>query len=598
MAARNILYDAIALARTDDFYYLRPNQRGAKILCVDRSSHRISHEVDKGQMDALPLESICGIVGIINLLAGPYMVVITRRREVGMLLGQRVWRIEEIDVLPYARKLNHLGQHQLGDEQYFLLMLRTVLQTPYFYFSYTTDLTHTQQRIAAFTTAELSQSFAARADPRFAWNRALQTDLFGNDELAPYLLPIVHGFISIQAGCAVSGHNVDYALVSRRAVTRAGTRFFRRGIDLNGFVANFVETEQIVVVDRVTGCHVQTRGSIPVFWEQIPNLKYAPTIRLVPGTDHTSAFRRHIDEQLRLYQRIVAVDLINQQGREKVIGDAFAELIGELHSPQVKYVSFDFHHECAKMRWDRLDTLLARLDADQQEQGYFLAQKSPHGQNEAILQFQTGVFRVNCIDCLDRTNVVQSMIARKTLIAMLRRLSLLSPTENLERHPSLELALRAVWTDNANTLSIQYSGTEALKTDFTRTGKRTKQGMLQDGVNSAMRYYKNNFADGLRQDSIDLLLGNYPVSPGLGVTQPSPFTTAASRRVLVIPLVLALALIMLTASLLFPPPDGRFHFAYVMFWLVATIVCVQVMVYFGKEFVDMPRLCPGSVRGC
>jgi len=28
---------------------------------------------------------------------------------------------------------------------------------------------------------------------------------------------------------------------------------------------------------------------------------------------------------------------------------------------------------------------------------------------------QSGVFRTNCIDCLDRTNVVQSMIASKCL---------------------------------------------------------------------------------------------------------------------------------------------------------------------------------------
>ena len=28
---------------------------------------------------------------------------------------------------------------------------------------------------------------------------------------------------------------------------------------------------------------------------------------------------------------------------------------------------------------------------------------------------QDGVFRTNCIDCLDRTNVVQSLLARKSL---------------------------------------------------------------------------------------------------------------------------------------------------------------------------------------
>lgn len=38
-----------------------------------------------------------------------------------------------------------------------------------------------------------------------------------------------------------------------------------------------------------------------------------------------------------------------------------------------------------------------------------------------------------------------------------------------------------------------------MKTDFTRTGKRTKLGAIKDGINSMTRYYKNNFADGYRQ---------------------------------------------------------------------------------------------------
>ena len=58
-----------------------------------------------------------------------------------------------------------------------------------------------------------------------------------------------------------------------------------------------------------------------------------------------------------------------------------------------------------------------------------------------------------------------------------------------------------VWADNADVISTQYSGTSALKTDFTRTGKRTKKGVLNDGWNSLTRYFKNNFADGFRQVS-------------------------------------------------------------------------------------------------
>ena len=56
-----------------------------------------------------------------------------------------------------------------------------------------------------------------------------------------------------------------------------------------------------------------------------------------------------------------------------------------------------------------------------------------------------------------------------------------------------------MWADHADMISTAYSGTGALKTDFTRTGKRTKAGLLQDGVNSVMRYMKNNYFDGPRQ---------------------------------------------------------------------------------------------------
>ena len=61
------------------------------------------------------------------------------------------------------------------------------------------------------------------------------------------------------------------------------------------------------------------------------------------------------------------------------------------------------------------------------------------------------------------------------------------------------MAYASVWADNADAVSKQYSGTGALKTDFTRTGKRSLAGAVQDGVNSVVRYLKNNFVDGTRQ---------------------------------------------------------------------------------------------------
>jgi hypothetical protein len=44
-------------------------------------------------------------------------------------------------------------------------------------------------------------------------------------------------------------------------------------------------------------------------------------------------------------------------------------------------------------------------------------------------------------------------------------------------------------------MSILYTGTGAMKTDFTRTGKRTSKGALQDGKIALMRYVIGNFYD-------------------------------------------------------------------------------------------------------
>jgi len=70
----------------------------------------------------------------------------------------------------------------------------------------------------------------------------------------------------------------------------------------------------------------------------------------------------------------------------------------------------------------------------------------------------------------------------------------------------LEEHFRRIWTLNADALSILYTGTTALKTDFTRTGSRTKLGVLNDSKQSVVRYVLNNFYDGHNQNCYDVVL--------------------------------------------------------------------------------------------
>lgn len=62
----------------------------------------------------------------------------------------------------------------------------------------------------------------------------------------------------------------------------AGMRYKRRGVDTEGHVANYVETEQLIHVHSHTLSFVQTRGSVPVFWSQA-GYRYNPRPRLEKG---------------------------------------------------------------------------------------------------------------------------------------------------------------------------------------------------------------------------------------------------------------------------------------------------------------------------
>ncbi len=104
-------------------------------------------------------------------------------------------------------------------------MIRRVLATPGFYFSYRHDLTNSLQRVqqncqtkgSMFTTLPLHE----RADERFLWNGHLLRDLVVMPELRRFIVPIIVGNVSISQ-CIVNSKTFVFTIISRRSVRRAG----------------------------------------------------------------------------------------------------------------------------------------------------------------------------------------------------------------------------------------------------------------------------------------------------------------------------------------------------------------------------------------
>ena len=84
--------------------------------------------------------------------------------------------------------------------------------------------------------------------------------------------------------------------------------------------------------------------------------------------------------------------MVEQQGKEKVIA---------MNSPDITFISYDFHEYCRGMRSKNVAILIESLNE--------IIKKMRHCwvDEQGVICRQNGVFRVNCIDCLDRTNVVQ-----------------------------------------------------------------------------------------------------------------------------------------------------------------------------------------------
>ncbi|KAG0223440.1 SacI homology domain-containing protein [Mortierella sp. GBAus27b] len=354
-----------------------------------------------------------------------------------------------------------------------------------------------------------------QVDTRFWWNEHLLQE-FLDIKANGYILPIMQGYVEVEE-CVIEDQPFEFTLISRRSRERSGLRYQRRGIDDEGHTANFVETEQLLRIVRGDSDHqvsfVQTRGSIPLFWSQSPyRLKPIPILER-SEQENLEGFTKHMESQIEKYGQLICISLVETRGREMIAGSAYTRYIEKLSDPQVKYVQFDFHEQCRGMKYENIEKLIKSLETPISELGYCWITPNSNGPTKdkdtlQRLNQQKGVIRTNCMDCLDRTNVVQSAIGRYVLNHQLLRLGIASfPDQGLSVYEDFENIFNNVWANNGDAISREYAGTSALKGDFTRTGKRNLQGMINDATNSMARMYQNTFKDYFRQAAIDYLLG-------------------------------------------------------------------------------------------
>lgn len=541
----------------------------------------IQQEIAKSDNDEFKQKgpSAWGLLGLIRFTHCYYLCMVTRCSVVALLGGNKIYHIDETKLVPLVHSSKYETPDRRSTEARLASTFHSLDLANTFYFSPTYDLSNTLQ-----TNLSGEKAYAASI---FVWNshlltpltskRSLDEDLITTNDggaavMEPELrrkwfLEIIHGFID-QARISIFGNSVYITLIARRSHQFAGARFYKRGVNNQGYPANEVETEQIVsnqlsslFGERYTS-YIQHRGSICVSWSQMSNnMSPQPPIRIDAMDPYYEAAAKHFNRMFMRYGYPIRVlNLVKtreKRPREGLLSHEFENCIRYLNQflptnrktinkdlktrsffepsaiadkenqkPKPKHTSSSssssksLHLHGGVIEYTQWDMSRAAKSQSSEVIDYLERYANKTLKSTSIFQpgksVQSGVCRTNCIDCLDRTNAAQSVIAKHALGYQLFALGI-TDRPRVDYDTDIMDLLTEMYHDHGDTLALQYGGSNLVNTVETYRRINQWSSHSRDLIERIRRFYSNSFMDAQRQDAINVFLGNYQYQEGFNL---------------------------------------------------------------------------------
>ncbi|KAL6160953.1 phosphatidylinositol-3 [Exserohilum turcicum] len=506
-----------------------------------REMHQLLDTIADGNKATGGMKLKCstwGLLGFIRFTEAYYMLLISKRSQVAMLGGHYIYQIDGTEMIPLTTGSTSKYQKDRNPEEArFLSILNNMDLTRSFYFAYSYNITRSLQQNIIQQRNAMNQGITnpdRDYQDMFVWNHHLLNparDALKN--MYDWCHPIIHGYVD-QSSLDVFGRRVYLTIIARRSRFFAGARFLKRGTNDLGYVANDVETEQIVSEQTTTSFHapgprlyanpnytsyVQHRGSIPLYWTQDnTGVTPKPDIDLNLVDPFYSAAALHFDNLFERYGAPVYVlNLIKARERtprESKLLHAYKHAVDYLNQSlpkdkKILYEAFDMSRAAKTRGQDVIATLENLAEKVMRKTGFFRNGDIEFDEP----QVQNGVARTNCIDCLDRTNAAQFVIGKRALGRQLQALGVISGNTVEYDSDCVELFTQ-MFHGHGDTIAIQYGGSHLVNTMATYRKINQWQSSSRDMVESFKRYYHNSFLDSQRQEAYNLFLGYYTYSQG------------------------------------------------------------------------------------
>jgi phosphatidylinositol 4-phosphatase len=438
-------------------------------LLYHKHSQKITYQSDSGSIcinkknqnecvdDIIENINFDFLLGIIKIENVEYLGVVKESELIGIYEGNDIYKIIKVDFLPF-------GNVEMDDTPFYLE-----------HFIHSNDFYISKDKFC---------------DDEFVWNMHMQNNFFNAKHKSDSNLKIKHcpdlNRQNYLIGHMICGYFVNKTfkidqdfynmkLLSLVSSNKMGTRLLSRGIDIDGNVSFFVKTtfeckKNIKVLLSLT----VIRGSVPLFWKQKNKGINGKLYFTGNRKDLETSFDKHFNKLEKTFGKVHVITLLGEKKDEKILNDAYIDL---LSNKNIKHTVFDLNSHTHE--FDNLKNLffwhLNKIDTEDL------------------------VYRVNCIDCLDRTNLAQFLICKFRL-------------DKILKDPKVDLILQECWTENGNSLSNLYTGSDVMKKELSLKQKRSFMGLFDDLLISATRLINNRFTDKQKNKMINILLGKYDTS--------------------------------------------------------------------------------------
>eukprot|EP00914_Ancora_sagittata_P020200 GHVO01040055.1.p1 GENE.GHVO01040055.1~~GHVO01040055.1.p1 ORF type:complete len:848 (-),score=140.95 GHVO01040055.1:294-2837(-) len=486
------------------------------------------------------------VIGCIRFLLGFYLISVADMNRVANIGGRSIYSIDQIHATPLYQYND--DEKIKGDERRYLQIFKSsfTMLDKMFYFSFGMDMTvplqehlsRYQDGVGGRPQFERNLSGATRDDlvkEKFVFNAYILRPLLSLpvSVRVHWIVPIIQGAVE-QRTFFRSTKQFSLTVIARRSRYCVGPRYFKRGVNSKGRVANEVECEQILVEipeqsstsssqpvrRRKVASYVMLRGSIPLYWGHTDPFSMQPKVELhLNRAVCVRDSKRHFDSLFEEYgSPVVVFNLIKQKPpnhSETMLGKEFVAVLSDLQghysnedspsdtmsgdqsppevpgtpvslesntpqsestvddsplpepdiaypkayrlaggrgsSRQLVYMAYDWLNEQSRLGFhNSLSSLFewakGLVDSTDFHAMELIRLDGQIVEGEGQVKKQTGVVRVNCIDCLDRTNLGMLAISQEALSRQLHYLNISITPDNIHiPHPIMNSKMGSSW---------------------------------------------------------------------------------------------------------------------------------------------------------